>query len=196
MQKLTFFFVVTITATLLYFGISSYRSSPSASQSTDAAAALNYDAYSEGINTVLFDIDGSISYTLQADRQYHYRDESSDLENPFLRLYKAGDSQWNIIADSGHIAPANAGDDSRIAAIELKGDVEVYSQDEFGNRTVLTTEYLSIDPNAETMQTDRLVTMVSTNVRQSGIGMFADLNSDELSIQSNNEGIYEQALEL
>jgi len=74
----------------------------------------------------------------------------------------------------------------------LSGNVEVFSIDEFGNRTVLSTEFLSLDLDMETLETDQAVTLVTTNLKQSSIGMLADLGSDEIFFRRDNKGSYEQ----
>ena len=190
MQKLTFFLVTIVSAIGLYFGLNTYAVITTEEDGADSIAELDYDGVSSGINTVMFNTDGSIHYTLQADRQFHFKDSTSSLEQPFIRLFRDGESHWNIIADSGRISPNPATRDSNIGNIELTGAVEVYTLDEFGNRTVLSTEFLSIDTQAETMESDIAVSMVSTNIEQSAIGLFADLNSDEIQFLQDTVGRY------
>ena len=63
------------------------------------SSSLDFSAYSEGLNTILYDSQGNINYTLQAKRQVHYNNDSTELEKPFIRLYQDGDSRWNIAAN-------------------------------------------------------------------------------------------------
>jgi len=193
MQKLSFLLITIASAILLYLGLGSFTTVSSDIAEQDRVSRPNYDGFSEGINTVMYDEEGSIAYTLQAERQYHFQDQSSDLDNPYIRLFREGDSHWNIIAESGKIAPKHETASVGIGIIELSGAVEVFRLDEFGNRTVLMTDYLEINPDSETMQTDRLVTMTTTNIQQHGEGLFADLTKDELLFYRNNEGSYEQS---
>lgn len=195
MQKLGFFLITVLSAILLYLGLGSFTSISSNSDQQAAIIRPDYDGYSEGINTVMYNEQGDVAYTLQASRQYHFQDQTSDLENPFIRLFREDDSHWNIVAESGKIAPNADKQSSTIGTIELTGDVEVFKLDDFGNRTVLQTEYLEIDPNQETMQTDRLVTMTTTNIQQQGTGLFADLADDALLFFRDNQGSYENAAE-
>lgn len=190
MQKLTFFLVTIVSAIGLYFGLNTYSVITTEEDTAESIAELDYDGVSSGINTVMFNSDGSIHYTLQADRQFHFKDSTSSLEQPFIRLFRDGESHWNIIADSGRISPNPSTQESNIGNIELTGAVEVYTLDEFGNRTVLSTEFLSIDTQAETMESDIAVSMVSTNIEQSAIGLFADLNSDEIQFLQDTVGRY------
>ncbi|MFT5935953.1 MAG: hypothetical protein ACI85S_001011, partial [Pseudohongiellaceae bacterium] len=41
--------------------------------------AIDFNAYSVGINTVIYDVNGEINYTLQANRQVQYNDDSTEL---------------------------------------------------------------------------------------------------------------------
>ncbi len=191
MQKLSFFLITTLSAILLYMGLGSFTSVFTDQDQAAEVIRPSYDGYSEGINTVMFNAEGAITYTLQAERQYHFQDQTSDLDNPFIRLFREGDSHWNIVAESGKIAPKSDVESETIGTIELTGDVEIFMLDEYGNRTVLITDFLEIDPELETMQTDRLVTMTTTNIQQQGEGLFANLAEDELHFQRNNTGRYE-----
>jgi LPS export ABC transporter protein LptC len=191
MQKLTFFIISSVTALLLYFGLDSISSISEEDSAENAGELLEYDAVSDGINSVLYDASGSISYTLQARRQYHFKDQTSELQEPFIRLFRDGKSHWNIVAERGYLAPQNGDSNLQEGTIELSGDVEIYSLDDFGNRTVLSTEFLTIDPANETMQTDQAVAMHTPNIQQRAIGMFAQLDSDEILFIRNGEGRYE-----
>ena len=196
MQKFTFFLVTAFTAIALYFGVDSFSTISSENAEEGALLELDYTGISNGINTVLFNDNGTIHYTMQADRQFHYKDSTSSLDQPFIRLFREGESHWNIIANSGRISPASTEDDASAAHIELSGAVEVYTLDEFGNRTVLSTEFLSIDTQAETMETSYAVSMKTTNLEQSAIGLFADLNSDQIHFLRETVGRYDNALEM
>ncbi len=192
MQRLSLFLIPALIAIGLFMAISSFDPISNDSVKPLDRADLYFDAYSEGINTVLYARDGTVHYTLQAISQTHYNNNvRTDLEKPFIRLYQQGDSRWNIVANSGRISATLRGSEAA-HLIELSGNVEVFSIDEFGNRTVLSTEFLSLDLDMETLETDQAVTLVTTNLKQSSIGMFADLGSDEIFFRRDNKGSYEQ----
>ncbi len=193
MQRLSLFLIPALIAIGLFMAISSFDPISNHTDRPLDRADLYFDAYSEGINTVLYTRDGTVHYTLQAVSQTHYKDDvRTEVEKPFIRLYQQGDSRWNIVADSGRISATLRGSGAEANVIELSGNVEIFSIDEFGNRTVLSTEFLSLDPHMETLETDQAVTLVTTNLQQSSIGMFADLKSDEIFFHRDNKGSYEQ----
>ena len=193
MQKITILLIPGVIAIAIFIAISAYDN---VSQNPEVSAnlkVLDYNAYSEKINTVLYDSNGVINYTLRAESQTHFIDDSTELEKPFIRLFQEGESRWNIVANSGRILADLNEDNLENRMIELTGDVEVFSLDEFGNRTIMSTDFLEIDPQNETLQTNRPVTLVTSSLQQSSIGMFADLKIDEFVFHRDIRGHYEQA---
>ncbi|MDD9890289.1 MAG: LPS export ABC transporter periplasmic protein LptC [Gammaproteobacteria bacterium] len=191
MQRITYLLIPGLIAIALFIAISSYDS-----VSQDEASpliTLDYNAFSEGINTVLYDSNGVINYTLRAESQTNFNDDHTELERPFIRLFQDGESRWNIAANSGRISADLTEDELEDRKIELTGNVEVFSLDEYGNRTVMSTEYLEVDPQNETLETDQPVTLVTSNLKQSSIGMFADLKIDEIIFHRDIRGFYEKA---
>lgn len=193
MQRITILLIPGIIAIAIFVAISTYDAVNVSPEETISLSTLDYDAYSEGINTVLYDADGVINYTLRAESQTHFNDDRTEFEKPFIRLFQQGESRWNIVANRGRISADLTEDELESRTIELTGDVEVFSLDEFGNRTVMSTEFLEVDPQLETLQTDRPVTLVTSNLQQSSIGMFADLKIDEIVFHRDIRGHYEQA---
>lgn len=164
----------------------------SSTEESGSAKALDFNAYSVGINTVIYDVNGEINYTLQANRQVQYNDDSTEFDKPFVRLFQEGESRWNLVADTGVISSASMPGDKDMRTIELSGNVEVYSLDGFGNRTVMTTQKLMLNPQSETLKTDQPVVVETSSIRQSAVGMDADLNSDEITFHRDIRGIYVQ----
>ena len=188
MQRITILLIPGVIAIAIFIAISAYDN---VSQNPEVSAnlkVLDYNAYSEKINTVLYDSNGVINYTLRAESQTHFIDDSTELEKPFIRLFQEGESRWNIVANSGRILADLNEDNLENRMIELTGDVEVFSLDEFGNRTIMSTDFLEIDPQNETLQTNRPVTLVTSNLQQSSIGMFADLKIDEFVFHRDIRG--------
>ena len=193
MQRITILLIPGVIAIAIFIAISTYDNASQNPEVSSNLKVLDYNAYSEKINTVLYDSNGVINYTLRAESQTHFIDDHTELEKPFIRLFEQGQSRWNIVANSGRILADLNEDDLENRMIELTGDVEVFSLDEFGNRTVMSTDFLEVDPQNETLQTNRPVTLVTSNLQQSSIGMFADLKIDEFVFHRDIRGHYEQA---
>ena len=181
--------VIGIAGVLFYF-------SPDLTQTGEeigeysASPGLAFDGYSEGINTVFYNDNGEVDYTLRAIRQFHLKDQSSLLEEPLVRFFKNGISSWSIVAELGLIGGNTADSDRLMETIQLSGDVEVHRFDAYGNSTVLSTQRLDIDPNQETLKTQDTVHMVTASITHTGQGMFADLNRDVINFHSDNSGHY------
>lgn len=193
MQRVGLIIVPGIIAIALFVGINSFDTLSNEADAPITSPSLDFNAYSEGINTILYDAKGNINYTLQAERQVHYNDDSTELEKPFIRLFQDGDSRWNIVANSGRISAAETTADATVDKIELLGDVQVYSLDEFGNRTLISTEFLTLNPESEILETDQPVSIVTSALQQSSIGMVAKLRTDEITFLRDIRGRHAQA---
>jgi LPS export ABC transporter protein LptC len=186
------FLIPVAAATLPFFVIDNVERVSNRQPPSEQLRENEIDGYSEGINTVQFDAAGRVKYTLSAARQVSYRNAAIEFEEPFMQLYQGEDSLWNIVAESGRISSPEGGVD-QIEEIVLSGGVEVYQLDEFGNRTVLATQLLIVDPATETLNTELLVTMVSDTLEQSAIGMRVDLRTEEYEFFREIRGRYAAA---
>ena len=193
MQRIGLIIVPGIIAIALFVGINSFDTLIKEADAPITNSSLDFNAYSEGINTILYDTQGNINYTLQAERQVHYNDLSTEFEKPFIRLYQDGDSRWSIAANSGRIPAVETTADGALEKIELLGDVQVYSLDDFGNRTLMSTEFLTLNAQAEILETDQPVSVVTSALQLSSIGMIAKLRTDEITFLREIRGRYEQA---
>ena len=193
MQRIGLIIVPGIIATALFVGINSFDTLSNEADAPITNSSLDFNAYSEGINTILYDTQGNINYTLQAERQVHYNDLSTEFEKPFIRLYQDGDSRWSIAANSGRIPAVETTADGALEKIELLGDVQVYSLDDFGNRTLMSSEFLTLNTQAEILETDQPVSVVTSALQLSSIGMIAKLRTDEITFLREIRGRYEQA---
>jgi|TARA_B110000881_G_scaffold98103_1_gene86265 LPS export ABC transporter protein LptC len=191
MQRIGLIIVPGIIAITLFVGINSFNTLRNEAGAPNTS--LDFNAYSEGINTTLYDAQGNINYTLKAERQVHYNDDSTELEMPFIRLYQDGDSRWNIVANFGRIPAAETTADEALERIELLGNVRVYSLDESGNRTMMSTEFLTLNTESAILETDQPVSIVTSALQQSSIGMIAKLRTDEINFLREIRGRYEQA---
>lgn len=188
MQKFSLVFIFFVLILLINVGFEFYENGtdPFIDQ---ADIGASYESYSEGINTILFDAYGQITYTLQARTQITYLNSITELEEPFIQLYREDDSRWNIIADSGRIS-TSAERSNDVANIDFSGNVEAHRIDVFGNRTMLATEFLSVDPESEILKTDLFVTILGENFEQTSVGMQVNLQNDEFQFYRDIRGRY------
>jgi len=150
---------------------------------------ITFDAYAKGVTSILYDAQGEIEYTLETTEQTHFLDNTTELTDPFVRLYKDSDVRWNIIARSGRILEASEGDE--IERLDLSNTVELFQIDDFGKRMTLATEFVSIFPGQETMSTKHPVALSSGGLHQDAVGMRVDFNQDTMTFLSQVKGRYE-----
>ena len=193
MQRIGLIIVPGVIAIALFVGINTFDTLRNEADAPITSSSLDFSTYSEGINTILYDSQGNINYTLQAERQVHYNDDRTELEKPFIRLYQDGDSRWNIVANSGRIPAAETTAGGALEKIELLGDVQVYSLDKFGNKTLMSTEFLTLNPESEILETDQPVSVVTPALQLSSIGIIAKLRTDEITFLREIRGRYEKA---
>ncbi len=156
-----------------------------------ARAAIDRDAWAEGVSAVVYGEDGAVSYTVNARRQVHFTDGRTELAGPVIAVHRGTDPRWDIRADAGDIVP---NEDAPGIRVELSGNVEASGEDAAGHRTVILTEFLSFDPDARALSTDRPVTLLTTNIRQTAVGLSASLREDRIRLHRSNRGRYEREL--
>jgi LPS export ABC transporter protein LptC len=192
MPKISYLLLPGSLAIALFFIISSFDDRDSSIERSENEFAREFVAFAEGISTELYDEQGQLSYTMNASRQIQLDDDSSELEDPLIRVYRNSRSNWNIEADSGTIsAPAEAGADST-RVITMAGDVEIRSLDEHGKTLLITTESVDFLPATEIAETDLPVDFSMQQISQTSLGMRANLASDEIVFLGNSEGRYVQ----
>ena len=154
------------------------------------------EAYSEGINSILYNENGSISYTLRADNQILYKDGDTRIEKPMIRLFQDSIPRWNIIANEGQVLLVLPKKSSELEKknLTLSGNVEIQGLDKFGNKIIISTELLEIDPVNEILKTDRRVNYESSNIHHSSVGMFANLSENRISFVKDIRGFYEKII--
>ena len=192
MQRHKLLLVPSLIAILIFLAISAYDSVSINLEDTDSFTILDYNVYSEGFNTVLYNPEGDINYTLRAKSQTLYNDDHTELEKPFIRLFQDGKSRWNIAANNGRISADLNENEIENRTIELSGNVEVFSLDAFGNRTVMSAEFIELNPQNKTLETDQAIKLVTSTLQQSSTGMFANLKIDEIIFHRDVRGYYEQ----
>ena len=190
MPRLSLLILPAALAIAVYLIINSFNSPTPLSAEDTANFPTDLTAISEGINTVSYDEQGDVAYTLQAQRQIQRDDDTSELESPVIRLFRDNNAQWNIVANSGNISAQQTGraEDSR--ELTLSGEVRLVNLDDFGNTTTLNTDYLTIMPDREIAETDQQVFLITTNIEHTALGMIADFANDEIIFLSNSEGRY------
>ena len=183
---------VTLTLGLTLFG--KRKSDYPESDKELKPNTVDIDTYAEGINSVFYDQNGVVSYTLRAENQIHFKNGYTRIEKPLIRLFQNEMPRWNIEANQGHIS--NSENDSASGLerknLELSGSVQILGLDEFGNRMLISTEFLEVDPMNEILKTDQRVEYEMANIQHSAAGMIANLQDEEIIFREDVRGSYEK----
>ena len=124
-------------------------------------------------------------YYLQAAWMQHYSDDdTSQLTDPSLTVYRPDSAPWQVRADQALVA---AGGES----VLLRDDVKVRRMATDSRDTLeLTTSALRVIPDKEYAETDQPVTVVADSGVTRATGMRADLKRQRLQLLANVRGDY------
>ncbi len=137
-----------------------------------------------------YEKDGQLSYSFNASRLEHYREEENEAANIFTLVDKPKlvfyqkDEPWFVQAQKGKIV-------SSTRQIELWSEVSVKHTNKEGVVTQIDTEILHIDPISKLAKTDEPVKISSDKVEITGKGMLADFVDQKLQLNSNVHGFYD-----
>ncbi|OUV74090.1 MAG: LPS export ABC transporter periplasmic protein LptC, partial [Gammaproteobacteria bacterium TMED139] len=184
---------VTLTLGLTLFG--KRKSDYPESEKALKPNTVDIDTYAEGINSIFYDQNGVVSYTLRAENQIHFKNGYTKIEKPLIRLFQNEMPRWNIEANQGHISNSENDSTSGLKRknLELSGSVQILGLDEFGNRMLISTEFLEVDPMNEILKTDQRVEYKMANIQHSAAGMIANLQDEEIIFREDVRGSYEKA---
>ena len=86
-RPLTYLTTIGVVSVLCYFFLDLSQTGEETGEDS-AATEVAFDGYSEGINTVFYNENGDVDYTLRATRQFHLKDQSALLEKPLYLEYR------------------------------------------------------------------------------------------------------------
>lgn len=141
--------------------------------------------------TKVFEKDGTLSYSFHADKLEHYQEHGNTrddnvftlVENPFLEIHQ-GQEPWEVSAEKGKMTTANQ-------QIDLWNNVLLKHTSAESIYTQVSTEKLTIDPNAKLANTEEPVKILSDKIELEGVGMNADLCSEKIKLQKNVHGLHD-----
>lgn len=180
--------ILVVLAAAVYFSDSPEEILGTADTLENTADIVPF-AVAQGTTTTHFKENGQISYTFNAQRLEHYRDENENpkiftlVDDPVLIIYQ-NDEPWFVRAKKGKINTISQ-------QIELWQNVSVNHTTRDGITTNIFTARLDIDPIKKFAQTQEPVRITSDKVEMRGIGMTADLIEQELRLLSKVIGTYD-----
>ena len=122
---------------------------------------------------------GRPSYIVSGTQLTHRPiDDSSDIDQPFVRSLSPGKPPLDMHAERGHIDQDNS-------RVQLNGNVIIdRAGSPTGKSLHLTTDALTVFPDTDRMQTDQPVVVLTGTSLLSGTGMAADNAIGRLDVLS------------
>lgn len=145
------------------------------------------DYYMDNFEMTTMDDQGRPSSMLSSSKMLHYPDDdSTELNNPTMILYRDTGKPWTVKADRGWVASDNK-------LVLLSGNVVIDRHSGPNNRPVrLFTSRLRIHPKTDFAETDQAVTMVSEKRKTTATGMRAYVREGQLQLLDNVKVSYEK----
>jgi lipopolysaccharide export system protein LptC len=143
---------------------------------------LGIGYYMKQAELVRIDENGRVLYRVQTDEAtQRTRDGIIELDLVLVSYDPLTEVPWDLRADKGQILP-----DRNI--IQLSGDVIAKTRGEIQAPIRISTDYLELDTDTYTADTDREVTIDYTNNKIFATGLRAFLKEERLQLVSNVNG--------
>lgn len=152
---------------------------------TTPSSPHHLTAFAKEVTALRFDENGKLVSELYVAKLKHFSDDSSELEQPILKIYSDDHEPWEIKADQGHATEG-------IRVIELWDNVRLH-QNHNGNHqeiTIITTR-AKVFPEQNYAETDQPVDFVQPGVTIKSIGVKAHFKQGQVELLSNAQGQYE-----
>jgi LPS export ABC transporter protein LptC len=173
--------VATLLVGATISGIVLIRSRPVTSEAA-TATNLGVAYYLKKAELTGMGKDGKVLYRVTADEAaQRLDDESIGLTDVHLIYDPASDIPWDMVADTGRI-PSGGN------IIHLEGRVLAVSREGDESATTIRTNYLEVDPDRRTANTEARVVIEFDEQRVNATGLQADLERNKFKLLSNVNG--------
>lgn len=169
-----------------------------AEQTLESRARGPIQAYSQELQTTIFDADGALQSTLRADSQTQFEDQTSLLTQPRITLFDAGKPNWNITADYGRIERQASAVDDPLSENSAGDDLVRFIGNASLNAALVNTSTLALQssefsfiPSMEKIRSDKPVRVIDQGINQTAVGFEANLSEDSLYFEKEIRGTYE-----
>ncbi|KFZ38863.1 hypothetical protein HR45_00195 [Shewanella mangrovi] len=170
-------------AIVLYWQVQTKRNNE---QPTVVSTEAQPDYVADNLKSVSFDENGKIATRVSATHMEHFADtDTTVFEQPIYHIYPDnGDAQWKMSAEQGQLNRTQH-------KVVLQNNVMIDAITPDDPIRSLTTQYLELDVSTMIMTSQEQVFMKGSGFHASGIGLYADLNAQQLKLLSDIKGTYE-----
>ena len=126
--------------------------------------------------------DGSLLYEIEAEHAEQLEDDRIEFTEVRIRYSPGSEVPWIVNADYATLREG-------APRIALRGHVQIINPgDSSEDETEIRTEYMELDPDAFTAETDQRVQIRIGSRSVTATGMLASLNDDKIELKSNIRG--------
>lgn len=160
-------------------------SSPEKKASGQKELLLVPDYVATNMNTALYDEQGNASNFMRASRMEHYQELGFTLfSSPtYSFLNEDGESPWLLTATQ-----ATLYDNEKL---EFETNVELFSVDEDGYLRKISTSFLVVDIENQSIRTDQAIEISGRNFLVQGIGMNGNLRLKKINLLNHVNTTYQ-----
>jgi len=148
-----------------------------------------YDYFMADVDSIHYLANGDVDYLFQARRVTHYPNpEVSILEDPRFMIFQDNASNWEINSVTGRVEMDEGRRQERLI---LNDNVIINGTTADGRPVNITTDTLTIYPEAKSMHSESDVIFKSDGMISSSTGFSADLNTNVIRQLANGRMQYE-----
>ncbi|MDO6641385.1 LPS export ABC transporter periplasmic protein LptC [Shewanella sp. 5_MG-2023] len=184
MSRVTFAIIGFFGAALvLYWQVQVKRSQMEASK---LPAPARPDFIANDLRTTEFNEQGLVQSRVSAKYMEHFQQSNETMftEPVYLIYPENGEAEWQLSADLGKL-------NNETGKVVLENNVIIDAINIDEPLQSLTTTMLALDMNTMILTSDRQIFVTGSDFNIQGLGLYADLNAQELELLSQVEGTYE-----
>ncbi|WP_192021602.1 MULTISPECIES: LPS export ABC transporter periplasmic protein LptC [Shewanella] len=170
-------------ALVLYWQVQVKRSQMEANQLPDPARP---EFIANDLRSTEFNEQGLVQSRVSAKHMEHFQQTNETLftEPVYLIYPENGEAEWQLTAELGKL-------NKETGKVVLEKNVIIDAININEPVQSLTTSMLALDLNTMIMTSDRQINVSGQDFKIQGLGLYADLNAEELELLSQVEGTYE-----
>ena len=171
-----------IAALLLY--LPSWMDETDEQQIAPGMDALDPTYQAKNLTTKLYDASGNLSHQVFATEMQHFDQLGFVVfTQPLYTLYsKDNSAPWQLTAEEGTLY------DNQV--IQLENNVTITSLDKDEYVQTIQTEFINVELEKQTMQSDQEVILSGARYTITSIGFSADLRSEYYELQNHVKTVY------
>ncbi|MBT1443905.1 LPS export ABC transporter periplasmic protein LptC [Shewanella sp. JM162201] len=144
------------------------------------------DFIATDLKSLSFNDQGQLESRVSATYMEHFNSDALTVfSDPVYTLFpKNGQGEWQLTAKIGKL-------DKFADKVTLENEVKVEALSFDEPLQQLTTSYLALDIGTMILTSDKEIQISGNNFHLSGLGLYADLNKEEVKLLSEIKGTYE-----